>query len=179
MNIPEGWKLVPVEPTPAMVEAAFDALPNSPLEGRIRTHYRHMLAAAPTPPAQDDERAPDPWHAAIDNELVCCHILNESNHNDPRKALQDIINWHVQVALDPAVSSDAQALIERGKQDDEALEVLRQASRALDEAADSIADWASYASDYFREKHDYEGDLKRTRDAAAHFRALIAKRGAA
>lgn len=55
MTVPEGWKLVPVEPTQAMVEAAFDALPNSPLEGRIRTHYRAMLAAAPTPPVQQDE----------------------------------------------------------------------------------------------------------------------------
>lgn len=49
--VPHGWRLVPVEPTPEMVEAAFDALPLYPLEGKIRTHYRAMLAAAPSPPA--------------------------------------------------------------------------------------------------------------------------------
>ena len=61
MTVPEGWKLVPVEPTQAMVEAAFDALPNSQLEGRIRTHYRAMLDAAPTPtpPVQQDGEALD------------------------------------------------------------------------------------------------------------------------
>ena len=47
-----GWALVPVEPTREMVEAAFDALPNSPLEGNIRRHYRAMLAAAPKAPQQ-------------------------------------------------------------------------------------------------------------------------------
>ena len=47
-----GWVLVPVEPTREMVEAAFDALPNSPLEGNIRRHYRAMLAAAPKAPKQ-------------------------------------------------------------------------------------------------------------------------------
>lgn len=55
MNIHEGWKLVPVEPTTEMVEAAFDALQLSLLDGKIRTHYRAMLDAAPTPPAQQDE----------------------------------------------------------------------------------------------------------------------------
>lgn len=33
---------------------------------------------------------------------------------DPRQAIQDLINANVQIALDPAVSSDAQALIDRG-----------------------------------------------------------------
>lgn len=46
MKFPEGWKLVPLEPTTEMVEAAFDAIPASLLDGKIRTHYRAMLAAA-------------------------------------------------------------------------------------------------------------------------------------
>lgn len=33
---------------------------------------------------------------------------------DPRKAINDLIEAQVQIALDPAVSSDAQALIDRG-----------------------------------------------------------------
>ena len=40
MKFPEGWKLVPLEPTTEMVEAAFDAIPASLLDGKIRTHTR-------------------------------------------------------------------------------------------------------------------------------------------
>ena len=46
---------------------------------------------------------------AVQDELVCCGILNNS-HNDPRKALQDAIKWNTDVALDPLVSSAAQEL---------------------------------------------------------------------
>ena len=55
------------------------------------------------------------WRETVHDELVTTWTLSAENKDDPRKALQDIINWHVRVALDPAVSSDAQALIERGK----------------------------------------------------------------
>ena len=55
------------------------------------------------------------WREAVHDELVTTWTLSAENKDDPRKALQDIINWHVRVSLDPAVSSDAQALIERGK----------------------------------------------------------------
>ena len=57
----------------------------------------------------------DEWREAVHDELVTTWTLSAENKDDPRKALQDIINWHVRVSLDPAVSSDAQALIERGK----------------------------------------------------------------
>ncbi len=55
------------------------------------------------------------WREAVHDELVTTWTLSAENKDDPRKALQDIINWHVRVSLDPAVSSDAKALIERGK----------------------------------------------------------------
>ena len=55
------------------------------------------------------------WREAVHDELVTTWTLSAENKDDPRKALQDIINWHVRVSLDPAVSSDAQALVERGK----------------------------------------------------------------
>lgn len=54
------------------------------------------------------------WKQAVINELVCCHIYNESHDKDPRKAVHDAISWNVEVALDPAVSSQAQALIDLG-----------------------------------------------------------------
>lgn len=55
------------------------------------------------------------WREAVHDELVTTWTLSAENKDDPRKALQDIINWHVRVSLDPAVSSDAQALIYQGK----------------------------------------------------------------
>ncbi len=54
------------------------------------------------------------WKQAVINELVCCHIYNESHDQDPRKSVHDAISWNVEVALDPIVSSQAQALIDLG-----------------------------------------------------------------
>lgn len=36
---------------------------------------------------------------------------------------------------------------------------------ALREAIESVEDWAGYASEYFREKHDLEGEVKKLRAA--------------
>jgi hypothetical protein len=55
------------------------------------------------------------WREAIHDELFTTWILSDENEDDPRLALQDIIRWHVMAALDPAVSSDARALIDQGK----------------------------------------------------------------
>lgn len=54
------------------------------------------------------------WKEEVIDQLVCCHIYNGTHEHNPRKAVNDLISWHVQVALDPQVSSDAQALIDRG-----------------------------------------------------------------
>ena len=45
--VPEGWQLVPVEPTPEMVQAAT----HSAVGFGTRAAYRAMLAAAPKPVA--------------------------------------------------------------------------------------------------------------------------------
>ena len=71
------------------------------------------LRAALAKPELEPPR--DEWREAVHAELVTTWTFSAENKDDPRKALQDIINWHVSVSLDPAVSSDAQALIERGK----------------------------------------------------------------
>lgn len=74
LNIPAGWKLVPIEPTEAMIVCGFESRPDpvfsKPEEWeafdamtgcqqaahKARLCYAAMLAAAPTPPAsaQDD-----------------------------------------------------------------------------------------------------------------------------
>lgn len=54
----------------------------------------------------------DEWKNEIIEELVCAHIYQSIHKIDPKKALIDVINWNVDVALDPAVSADAKKLID-------------------------------------------------------------------
>jgi len=49
-------------------------------------------------------RIENPWHAVLDDALVCRFLLNEKNVNDPKQALNDIINWEIMVSQDPAVN---------------------------------------------------------------------------
>lgn len=50
-GVPDGWKLVPMEPTPAMLAAFVEA------DGKAVKGYKAMLATAPTPPASEQQRA--------------------------------------------------------------------------------------------------------------------------
>lgn len=55
-GVPDGWRLVPVEPTPEMVEAALRS-EDASFDSRsiVVTDYRAMLAAAPAQPAAQGE----------------------------------------------------------------------------------------------------------------------------
>ena len=75
------------------------------------------------------------WKAAVIEGLMVSHCYKAEHETDPRKALADLISWHVAVALDPCVSSDAVKL-----QNDEALlcmQDIRESSTRGD-AADKI-----------------------------------------
>jgi hypothetical protein len=50
---------------------------------------------------------------------------------------------------------------------------LAAAKKELEEAADDIAAWGAYAGDYFKDKHDLEGDVARVRGAAARIDAAL------
>lgn len=58
--------------------------------------------------------ARDEWKGAVIDELMVCHAYHAEHDNNPRKALKDAIHWNVQIALDPAVSEDAQKLRDEG-----------------------------------------------------------------
>lgn len=68
------------------------------------------------------QRERDAWKGALIDELIVAHIYKKEHEYDPKRALADAITWNVRVAMDPAASSDAAALIDRGRQ-----EVLRDA----------------------------------------------------
>lgn len=55
------------------------------------------------------------WKNAVIDELVTCGIYSSEHDTNPRKAIADAIAWNVEVALDPKVSLEAKALIERGR----------------------------------------------------------------
>lgn len=63
-----------------------------------------------------DEAPKNPWKEAVIDALIIGHIYREKHENEPRQALADLIHWEISVALDPAVSSAARDLMERGKQ---------------------------------------------------------------
>ncbi|MFO7074184.1 hypothetical protein P3E18_28520, partial [Pseudomonas aeruginosa] len=52
-SVPEGWKLVPIEPTQAQLSAGQTAWLADPMR-RSTTLYRAMLAAAPQPVAEGE-----------------------------------------------------------------------------------------------------------------------------
>lgn len=70
--------------------------------------FEVMAGAKPLPVSPSD------WRFAILDELVNCHIYRAEHKSDPVKSLRDVISWHVSVALDPRVSSDAQVLVTAG-----------------------------------------------------------------
>jgi hypothetical protein len=59
----------------------------------------------------------DKWQQAVDDALVnagldCTHELS-----DPKQELTRLIQWCIDMALDPLISKEAQALFERGRQE--------------------------------------------------------------
>lgn len=58
-----------------------------------------------------DLAAAHEWREAVLNELIVAHIYTKEHDTNPRKAIQDAITWNCQIALDPAVSSDARKLV--------------------------------------------------------------------
>lgn len=45
----------------------------------------------------------------------------------------------------------------------------------LQEARDAVADWATYASEYFQQKHDLQGELDRINRRLGRARAALAQ----
>ena len=94
-----------------------------PLQASAAWHYAterakdmNVARELQQPLAAPVDASANEWKQAVINELVTAHILTIEHETNPRKAIQDAITWNCQVALDPAVSSDARALVERGLQ---------------------------------------------------------------
>ena len=79
-------------------------------------HLKALQRIDTTPPAPTTEPTAKPgeWKQAIDDELVTIESTADS-YPTAKEALKALIDWHVSVALDPRVSSDAQALVAQGR----------------------------------------------------------------
>ena len=79
--------------------------------------------------------------------LVTCH---EVAGDDPRESINRLINWHVTISLDPAVSSAAQELIARGREEalNESIKMLEE----LHERRKHMDNYASYFANLLRDR---------------------------
>ena len=57
----------------------------------------------------------NPWREAVIDALVVDHIYSAAHDADPRKAVNDLLAYESQMALDPLISEAAQALIDKGR----------------------------------------------------------------
>lgn len=63
--------------------------------------------------AMEDEKQ-NPWKREVLDGLIVAHIFTKEHESNPVKALNDLICWSNDVALDPKVSSRAAELIRQG-----------------------------------------------------------------
>ena len=112
VQVPDGWKLVPLKPTPEMWRAWDQAPFNEDGDIERNNAWAAMLAAAPEASAQP--AAPNPWRDAVDAALVSAGLDCLAPDADPVAAVTSLIENEVATALDPALSEQARALIARG-----------------------------------------------------------------
>lgn len=59
--------------------------------------------------------ADSPWKNAVIEQLVVAHILTAEHESDPRKAIQDLLAYNSEIAVDPRVSDAAALLAEQAR----------------------------------------------------------------
>jgi len=111
----------------------FIRISESPWAKDLRA-IEHMFINKTDVPADGKQAGEAVYRDAIDEALVVRHLGTAKG--DPRKELNDILSWEVAVALDPRVSSAAQALIDQGSAPQAA---MREALDAMIEALEKIA----------------------------------------
>ena len=94
-----------------------------------------------------EELRRNPWREAVDDMLVTCH---EVASDDPRESINRLINWNVTVSLDPLVSSAAQELITRGRE--EALNESIKFFEELHERRKHMDNYALYFANLLRDR---------------------------
>lgn len=77
-----------------------------------------------------------PWKAAVIDQLIIAHTITAEHENDPLKAVQDLLAYHADIAVDPRVSGAAAKLVEQAKAEE------REACLRCYSPDDTATDWA-------------------------------------
>jgi hypothetical protein len=114
MNATQGPCACTIQQAPDCGRACAGQCPDRMVSVFVETGERAVFAATTrvTPP-----QGANPWRDAVIDQLVICHLYAPVHDSDPRKALGDLLAWNQSLALDPDVSAEAQALIDRGYAD--------------------------------------------------------------
>jgi len=121
----------PANDAEAWLQTRFGVVRGHP-EWRALMEAFNAGRAAPTQAAP----APNEWYEAVDQELIVCESTADS-YATPREAVRALIDWHCMVQIDPAVSSAAQELIDRGRK--EAAPAVAELVEALKSARELLA----------------------------------------
>lgn len=133
------------------VEGSFDAIRSEwpeapeavfigadPLHPNTQQTSTASLDAAIAEAIADEKR--NPWKQAIINELAVSHVLHTDHETDPVRALAALVDYECKAALDPAVSKEAQALIEPYHKDAERYHYLKGCVDIADDG-DNESEW--------------------------------------
>ena len=71
-----------------------------------------------------------PWKVAVIDQLVIAHILTAEHESDPLKAIQDLLAYNSDIAVDPRVSGADAKLVEQAKAEVESAATERANERA-------------------------------------------------
>ena len=77
---------------------------------------RAAIARAEAALSEPQPDADGPWKSAVIDQLVIAHILTAEHESDPLKAIQDLLAYNSDIAVDPRVSGAAAKLVERTKE---------------------------------------------------------------
>ena len=91
-------------------------------EGQPMMHLSHLeeiaelAARAEAALAEPQPDADGSWKSAVIDQLIIAHTLTVEHESDPLKAIQDLLAYHTEIAVDPRVSGAAAKLVERTKE---------------------------------------------------------------
>ena len=77
---------------------------------------RKLVAQAEPQPDADGA-----WKASVIDQLIIAHILTAEHANDPLKAVQDLLAFESEIAIDPRVSSAAARLVDQARAEERRL----------------------------------------------------------
>lgn len=172
VGVPEGWKLVPVEPTPEMIGAWYrykngHHWPDDPAPEDTSDYgaYRAMLAASPTPPADAALIADDHARGCQGREYTCTCGYDA-------KVQKELADLKAELAkVDEYLDADAEVMLANNKRIFE-LEARATAAEAREKTLREALETADKAIAYYL-RYLSGGEMRGSYDGKPERDALI------